>query len=45
MIKLSGLTIGKDIQIVFTGLRPGEKIFRELLNDKEKTLPTHHEKL
>ena len=45
MIKLSGLTLGKDIQIVFSGLRPGEKIFEELLNDKEKTLPTHHEKI
>ena len=45
MIKLSGLALGKDIQIVFSGLRPGEKIFEELLNDKEKTLPTHHEKI
>lgn len=45
MIKLSGLTLGKDIQIVFSGLRPGEKIFEELLNDKEKTIPTHHEKI
>jgi FlaA1/EpsC-like NDP-sugar epimerase len=45
MIKLSGLTLGKDIQITFTGLRPGEKIFEELLADKETTLPTHHEKI
>jgi len=45
MIKLSGLTLGKDIQIVFTGLRPGEKKFEELLADKETTLPTHHEKI
>lgn len=45
MIKLSGLTLGKDIQIVFTGLRPGEKIKEELLNDKENTLPTHHPKI
>jgi FlaA1/EpsC-like NDP-sugar epimerase len=45
MIKLSGLTLGKDIQLVFTGLRPGEKIYEELLNDKEKTLPTHHSKI
>jgi FlaA1/EpsC-like NDP-sugar epimerase len=45
MIKLSGLTLGKDIQIVFTGLRPGEKIYEELLNDKEKTSPTHHSKI
>jgi FlaA1/EpsC-like NDP-sugar epimerase len=45
MIQLSGLTLGKDIQIVFTGLRPGEKIYEELLADKETTLPTHHEKI
>ncbi len=45
MIKLSGLTLGKDIQIVFTGLRPGEKIYEELLADKETTLPTHHQKI
>jgi len=45
MVKLSGLTLGKDIQIVYTGLRPGEKIFEELLNDNENTLPTHHEKI
>ena len=45
MIKLSGLTLGKDIHIVFSGLRPGEKIFEELLNDKETTVPTHHEKI
>ncbi|MFH0867344.1 MAG: nucleoside-diphosphate sugar epimerase/dehydratase [Bacteroidota bacterium] len=42
MIQLSGLTLGKDIQIVYTGLRPGEKLFEELLNDKENTLVTHH---
>jgi FlaA1/EpsC-like NDP-sugar epimerase len=45
MVKLSGLTLGKDIQVIFTGLRPGEKIFEELLADKETTLPTHHEKI
>ncbi len=45
MIQLSGLTLGKDIQIVFTGLRPGEKIYEELLADKETTLPTHHQKI
>jgi len=42
MIQLSGLTLGKDIQISYVGLRPGEKLFEELLNNKENTLPTHH---
>ena len=42
MIKLSGLTAGKDIEIRYTGLRPGEKLFEELLNKEENTLPTHH---
>jgi FlaA1/EpsC-like NDP-sugar epimerase len=45
MITLSGLEEGKDIEIVFTGLRPGEKLFEELLNDAETTLPTHHNKI
>ena len=42
MIKLSGLTEGKDIQIIYTGLRPGEKLFEELLADTENTITTHH---
>ncbi|MCC7303446.1 MAG: polysaccharide biosynthesis protein [Bacteroidia bacterium] len=42
MIRLSGLELDKDIRIVYTGLRPGEKLFEELLADKEATLPTHH---
>lgn len=45
MIKLSGLTLGKDIQIEITGLRPGEKLYEELLNDSENTLPTYHPKI
>jgi FlaA1/EpsC-like NDP-sugar epimerase len=45
MIRLSGLTLGKDIQIIYTGLRPGEKIYEELLNDQENTIPTHHSKI
>lgn len=42
MIKLYGLTVGKDIEIIYTGLRPGEKLYEELLNDQENTLTTHH---
>ena len=42
MIKLSGLEVDKDIKIKFTGLRPGEKLYEELLNDQENTLATHH---
>jgi len=45
MIKLSGLELGKDIQIVYTGLRPGEKLYEELLNNKENTLPTSNEQI
>jgi FlaA1/EpsC-like NDP-sugar epimerase len=44
-IMLSGKELGKDIEIVFTGLRDGEKLYEELLNDEENTLPTHHEKI
>lgn len=42
MIKLSGLELGKDIEIKITGLRPGEKLFEELLAKEENTLATHH---
>ena len=45
MIKLSGYELGKDVQIQFTGLRPGEKLYEELLTESEKTLPTHHPKI
>lgn len=45
MVKLSRLELGKDIELQFTGLRPGEKLYEELLNNKENTLPTHHDKI
>lgn len=45
MIRLSGLVPGVDIKIAFTGLREGEKLYEELLNNKEKTIATHHEKI
>lgn len=45
MIQLSGLAEGKDIDIVFSGLRPGEKLYEELLDDNENNLATHHPKI
>ncbi|GAA4096904.1 nucleoside-diphosphate sugar epimerase/dehydratase [Mucilaginibacter panaciglaebae] len=45
MIRLAGLIPNQDVKIEFTGLRPGEKLFEELLNDNENTMPTHHEKI
>lgn len=45
MIKLSGFEPDIDIKIIYTGLRPGEKLYEELLSDNAKTLPTHHEKI
>ena len=45
MILLSGLEIGKDIELKFTGLRPGEKLYEELLANEENTIPTHHQKI
>ncbi|MBL7790464.1 MAG: polysaccharide biosynthesis protein [Chitinophagales bacterium] len=45
MIQLYGLEENKDISIEISGLRPGEKLYEELLADKENTLPTHHPKI
>ena len=45
MIKLSGLELGKDIEIEITGLRPGEKLYEELLTNEENTVSTHHPKI
>src|SRR5699024_10106031 len=45
MIKLSGFEPHVDIKIVYTGLRPGEKLYEELLSDDATTLTTHNEKI
>ena len=45
MINLSGLRYPEDIDISFTGLRPGEKLYEELLTNEENTIPTYHEKI
>ena len=45
MIKLAGYVPNKQVAIKITGLRPGEKLYEELLSDKSKTLPTHHKKI
>jgi len=45
MIRLMGLKEGKDISIAYTGLRPGEKLYEELLANTENTLPTHHNQI
>jgi FlaA1/EpsC-like NDP-sugar epimerase len=45
MIRLYGLEEGKDISIEYIGLRPGEKLYEELLADEENTMPTHHSKI
>ena len=45
MITLSGLIPDRDIKVVFTGLRPGEKLYEELFEEDEKTLLTSHKKI
>ena len=45
MIKLAGYVPDRDIKIKIVGLRPGEKLYEELLNDTSKTLPTYHDKI
>ena len=45
MITLAGLEPDKDIKIEYTGLRPGEKLYEEVLSDKENTLPSFHERI
>jgi len=45
MIRLAGLKLGEDIEIKYSGLRPGEKLYEELLASKENNLATHHEKI
>lgn len=45
MIRLAGFTPGKEIEIKIIGLRPGEKLYEELLNDESATQPTHNEKI
>ena len=45
MVQLSGLQLGKDIEIRVTGLRPGEKLYEELLAKEENTIATHHPKI
>lgn len=45
MIELSGMKVGKDIEIEYTGLRPGEKLYEELLSHKENTKETLHKKI
>lgn len=45
MIQLAGFEADKDIRIVFTGLRPGEKLYEEVLADKESSVPTTHRRI
>jgi FlaA1/EpsC-like NDP-sugar epimerase len=45
MIQLAGKKVDQDIEIVYTGLRPGEKLFEELLHEKEELITTPHHKI
>ena len=45
MVRLAGLRLGEDIEIKFTGLRPGEKLYEEVLATKENTVPTKHKSI
>jgi FlaA1/EpsC-like NDP-sugar epimerase len=45
MIRRSGLTLGQDIEIIYSGIRPGEKLYEELACDNEQTRPTAHPKI
>ena len=45
MIELSGFQVGKEIRIEYTGLRPGEKLYEEVLASEENTLPTSHDRI
>ncbi len=45
MISLAGLELGRDITIEYTGLRPGEKLYEEVLASMENTIPTHHDRI
>lgn len=45
MIRLAGKVPEADIKVVYSGLRPGEKLYEELLNNSENTLPTYHDKI
>ena len=45
LIRRNGLKVGKDIELRFSGIRPGEKLFEELAGDDEQTRPTSHEKI
>jgi FlaA1/EpsC-like NDP-sugar epimerase len=45
MIRRNGMTLGRDIEVKITGMRPGEKLFEELANDTDQTAPTSHSKI